>query len=98
MKLENTNLEDEISKDGITIVDYYADWCAPCNMLSPVLDMIEKSGTKVVKVDTEKFTELAKGNNIASLPTLIFYKDGEVAKRVEGIIPKPAIENLIETL
>lgn len=99
MQLESESLESEIKVSGITLVDYYADWCGPCKMMSPILDMIAKNPEiKVIKVDTEKFTDIARAHSIQSLPTIEIYKDGVLAETKVGAVPKPTLEKLIASL
>ena len=69
------------------LVDFWADWCGPCRMVSPVVEEIanEQAGKmKVVKVDIEEAPELAQRYSVFSIPTLILFKQGEIAKRMVG--------------
>lgn len=94
-------LETEVAPTGVTIVDYYATWCGPCKMMKPILDAIDASGkAKVIKVDTELHPDLAESFSIKSLPTIMFYKDGEmIADQTKvGATPKPILEKIIESL
>ena len=87
---------------GITIVDFWASWCAPCRMMGPILDEIaleyEADGVRVVKVDTEASPSLAADFEIRSIPTLIFFKDGEPLFEMVGLVPKPVLEREIGAL
>lgn len=88
---------NEIVKDGVTVVDFFATWCGPCKMLSPVLEELEedRSDFKVVKIDIDKEQALARSYGIMSVPTLILFKDGkEIAKKV-GFMPKELLSNWI---
>ncbi len=72
------NLNDEIAKEGITVVDFSADWCGPCHMISPILHDLEHEGIiKVVSVDVDLNKELAINFGIQAIPYLVFYKNGE---------------------
>lgn len=87
----------ELVKDGVTVVDFFATWCGPCKMLSPILEELEedRSDFKVVKIDIDKEQELAREYGIMSVPTLILFKDGEeVAKKI-GFMPKELLSNWI---
>lgn len=96
MHLTNEVLSDIISKSGVTVVDFYAEWCGPCKMMGPILDSIESSGkATVIKVDTVKFPELSKQYSVQSLPTFCFFVDGELVETKIGVIPKPTLEKMI---
>lgn len=95
--LEDENLEDLINNNKILIVDFFATWCGPCKMLSPVLEEISKEVT-VVKIDVDKHEQLARDYGIMSVPTLIFFKDkNEVDKHI-GFIPIEKIKQIIATV
>jgi thioredoxin 1 len=77
------------------IVDFWADWCMPCHMVSPVLDEIaqERAGDlRLVKVDVDEEEELARRYGIVSIPTIILFKDGQPVAATIGARPKAAIE------
>ena len=84
---------------GLTVVDFWASWCAPCRMMEPILDEIatefEDRGVQVVKVDTEAAPGTAEMFEIRSIPTLIFFKDGEPLFELVGVVPKPVLEREI---
>lgn len=72
------SLNDEIAKEGITVVDFSADWCGPCHTISPILHDLEHEGIiKVVTVDVDLNKELAINFGIQAIPYLVFYKNGE---------------------
>ena len=90
------NFNNEI-KDGIVLVDFFATWCGPCKMQSPIIDSLkeERSDIKVLKVDVDKEEDVARTYGIMSIPTLMLFKDGkEVAKNV-GFMPKEVLTNWI---
>ncbi len=72
------------------LVDFYATWCGPCKLLSPVLEELsqERDDIKIVKVDVDQEDSLAIENNIAVVPTLILFKDGKVAMQTRGSMTK----------
>lgn len=85
-------------KEGLVLVDFYADWCGPCKMLSPLLEQIntENDDVKVVKVNIDDARILAQYYQIQSIPTLVLLQDGEFINRMIGFNPKKKIEELIE--
>ena len=90
------NFNNEI-KDGIVLVDFFATWCGPCKMQSPIIDSLkeERSDIKIMKVDVDKEEDVARTYGIMSIPTLMLFKDGkEVAKNV-GFMPKEVLTNWI---
>ena len=95
--LENFEAE-VIQSDKPVLVDFWAPWCGPCRMLSPVVDEIaeERSDIKVGKVNVDEQEDLAVRFGIMSIPTLIVFKNGEVAKKTLGYMPKDAVVKFIE--
>lgn len=92
--LTSENYEEEILKSQKTaLVDFYADWCGPCQIMSPTIDEIaeENSDIKVGKVNIDNFPEIAEKYGIMSIPTLLVIKGGEVSKTFVGVTAKDAI-------
>ena len=94
--LEKNNL-DELIKEGTYLVDFYAEWCGPCKMLTPVLENLEDK-INVVKVDIDKFEKLAFEYRIMSVPTLILFKDGEKRKELIGLRDEEELLEVINSL
>ena len=93
-KLNNQNFTDEVLNISNTVlVDFYADWCGPCKMISPIVDEIsfERSDVSVCKVNVDENTTLAEKYNVMSIPTLIVFKNGKETTRLIGYKSKEAI-------
>lgn len=88
----------ENTQSGIALVDFWAPWCGPCRMISPVIDQLadEYEGkAKICKVNTEEQEELTVQNQVRSIPTILFYKDGEIVDQLIGMTTKAALEEKI---
>ena len=99
LRVTSQNFEEEVLKsDKTVLVDFYADWCGPCKMLSPIVDEVAKemSEIKVVKVNVDEAQDLAMNYQVMSIPTLVVIKDGKEAKRAVGLIDKSEIKNLVK--
>lgn len=94
--LENNNLDDLI-KEGICLVDFYAEWCGPCKMMNPILSKLEDK-ISIVKVDIDKFQKITNNYKIMSVPTMIFFKDGEKKDEIVGFHSEDDLLEIIETL
>ena len=99
-KFDESNFEAEVLKSDLPVfVDFYADWCGPCKMMSPVIDKLAEEfdgKIKVGKVNVDENGDLAVRYGIMSIPNMVFFKNGEVADRVVGAIPKPAMKEKFE--
>jgi len=93
------NFDEAVLKsDKPVLVDFWAEWCGPCRMVAPTLEEIADENDKVTiaKVDVDQEQELAFRFQVSSIPTFILFKNGEVADRMMGAMPKASFENLIE--
>lgn len=94
--LNNDNFKAEVlDAKGLVLVDFWATWCGPCKMLAPTVSEIadEYEGTvKVCKLDVDQVMDIAMSYGVASIPTLILFKDGEIVKKSVGVVSKAEIE------
>ena len=92
LKLTSENFENTIY-NGTVLVDFYADWCGPCKMQSPIIDEIadEYNEYKVGKVNVDDEDEIAEQFKIVSIPTLLVFKNGEIVKKFVGVTSKETI-------
>lgn len=93
-RVDDSTFKSEVLESGAVLVDFYADWCAPCKALAPAIDEVsrEMAGRlKVVKVDVDEAGETAATYGVTSIPTLILFKDGREAWRRVGAAPKQAL-------
>lgn len=92
--IDESNFINEV-KDGLVLVDFYAEWCGPCKMLTPVLERLGES-FEIVKVDVDKHFDLAKEYGIMSVPTLFIFKNGKVVKQMIGFNGYDELKNELE--
>lgn len=100
INITNDNFDEEVVKCTTpVIVDFYADWCGPCKMMSPIIDNIaEELGNrvKVGKVNSDESIELAEKFGIMSIPTIIIFKNGEISKSFVGVTSKSEIIDAVK--
>ena len=99
LKVTSENFESEVlQSDKPVLIDFYADWCGPCKMLSPIVDEVAEENTdiKVVKINVDNAQDLAMKYQVMSIPTLVVIKDGKEINRSVGLIDKVDVINLIK--
>ena len=98
IEVTETNFEQEVLKSEKTVlVDFWAEWCGPCKMMSPIVDQVadEQSEVKVCKVNVDDNLNLARKYNVMSIPTLMIFRNGESVATSEGLISKSDVLQFI---
>ena len=102
VKKQFSSFEDLLSNSEIPVlVDFYATWCGPCQMMTPILEQVGASlrdRVQVVKIDTDKYPNLASKYQVEALPTLVLFKDGQPAEKIEGVHQAPQLIQHLNTL
>lgn len=97
-KVTRDSFEQSVLKsEKPVLVDFYADWCGPCKMLSPVVEQIaeESDAYRVCKVNVDEAMDIAAEYGVVSIPTLVVFKNGEASARTVGVQPKQAILQML---
>lgn len=97
IKITDQNFEETI-KEGITLVDFWAEWCGPCKMLGPVLEKVaeELPSVKIAKLNVDENPVMSAKFGIRSIPTMLTFKDGEMVDGIMGALPKHVIINKLK--
>jgi len=102
MKVTTSTFEAEVVKSAIPVVaDFWAEWCGPCRMIAPVLMQLAKDykdKLKVAKINVDEEPDLASRYGIQSIPTLLFFKGGQMVKQQIGAVPRPVLEKIVKEL
>jgi thioredoxin 1 len=99
IKILNENNFDTETSTGTTLVDFYADWCGPCKMLSPIIESVADSlagEVNVVKVNVDKSPNLARRFNVKGIPTILVVKDGNVVNRKTGMGTREQLLEMVD--
>lgn len=100
LTLTTDAFEETVSSAGITLVDFWADWCGPCKMFAPIYEAASEKNPGITfgKVDTEAEQGLANAAGITSIPTLMAFRDGILVFSQPGALPAPALDQVIESV
>jgi len=91
--------EEVINHKGVCLIDFWAEWCGPCRMVAPTVNEIAneyKGKVKVGKLDTDSNPKIATKFSIMSIPSLMFFKDGQVVDKIVGVMPKGQIADRLD--
>ena len=98
-KINSSEFQSEVlNSDGVALVDLFADWCMPCQMIAPIIEEIsnEKVDVKFFKINVDETPEVAIKYGVSSIPTLLIFKNGELVNKAVGAYPKEKIVTLLE--
>lgn len=100
IELTHENFGSHIEKNGITLVDFWAEWCGPCRMFGPIFEAASEKYPEIVfgKVDTEAEQRLAAEANITSIPTLMVFRDGILLYNSPGALPAEGLEQIVQAV
>ncbi|WP_305768469.1 thioredoxin [Candidatus Epulonipiscium viviparus] len=93
--------EEALDSDIPVMVDFYADWCAPCRMIAPIINELAEeyeNKVKIGKLNIDEHSEISNRYGIMSIPTILFIKNGEVINKVQGAVPKTKLNDTIQTV
>ncbi len=91
------HFDDVVAAHDVVLVDFFADWCGPCQMLEPVLDgLAAETDAAIAKVDVDQHQQLAAAYGVRGVPTLVLYADGEQVEQHTGALPADRLRTLIE--
>lgn len=98
IEIKDSTFDDTLKNDSLVVVDCWAPWCGPCRMIGPVIDALSEQYENVTfgKLNTDDNFETSRKFQIMAIPTLLFFKNGELVERVTGVVPKEHIEGLIK--
>ncbi|NER79715.1 MAG: thioredoxin [Leptolyngbya sp. SIO1D8] len=100
--LTDENFEEEVLKSDIpVVVDFWAAWCGPCRLMNPIIDTLAaqfEGKAKLAKINIDDYDQVANQYHIMGVPTLLFFKAGNLVERTEGVTPQEAIAEKINTL
>ncbi len=101
MEITDQNFAGEVrEQSGLSMVDFWATWCGPCRLVAPIVEKLAEDyaeqGLRVGKLDVDQNPETASLYGVRSIPTILFFKDGELVDKVVGAVPRPQLEQKIQ--
>ena len=101
LEITDQNFVEEVGgQGGLSMVDFWATWCGPCRMVAPIVEQLAvdyaEKGLRVGKLDVDANPETASRFGVRSIPTILFFKDGQLIDKVIGAVPRPQLEQRIQ--
>ena len=101
IEITDQNFTEEIdTQAGLSVGDFWAAWCGPCRLVAPIVEKLAEDyaeeGLRVGKLDVDQNQEIASRFGVRSIPTILFFKDGELVDQVIGLVPRTQLEELIQ--
>ncbi len=98
LKINDSNFEETINKNNLVVVDFWAEWCGPCQMFASIFEDFAKDNKDVVcaKLNIDDSPKVAEKHNVLSIPTIMVFKNGKVVSQQTGAVPKSLIQSLVD--
>jgi thioredoxin 1 len=100
-EISDSNFDEIVKSNKVVVVDFWAEWCGPCRMVAPIIEELSetyKEKAYIGKLDVDENPDSPEKYLIRNIPTILLFKDGELADKIVGALPKPAIQAKIEAL
>lgn len=100
LQITDQNIEELLSSNSAVVIDFWADWCAPCRMIGPIVEELSKDNSDIIigKLDIMENKRASARYNVTSIPTIIYFKDGKEIERTRGVLPKVKIQQVINSI
>lgn len=97
-ELTKSNFNETIKQDKLVVVDFWAIWCGPCRMVEPILEELDAEFGDTIdfcKLNVDGYPSIASNNNVRNIPTMLFFKNGEIVDKMVGANPKNKIQEIL---